>query len=143
MHHRFGPKAAITLGDNVNLSGLQVNLDRHKEWSRVFPLELAADARLLYDPNLHGVDWLAIRKQYEPLLGTRHHRCDLTYVIGRDDQRVDAACLTSAAAIIPSRPASPPGLLGAGYPRMKRPAMVPQSTRSSRAPRGMPSIARR
>ena len=35
-----------------------------------------------YDPNLHGVDWKAIRKKYEPLVDHVTHRADLTYIIG-------------------------------------------------------------
>src|SRR5262249_5476466 len=34
------------------------------------------------DPGMHGVDWLAVRKKYEPLVAHVNHRADLTYVIG-------------------------------------------------------------
>ena len=35
-----------------------------------------------YDPDMHGVDWPAMRKLYEPLVAHVNHRADLTYVIG-------------------------------------------------------------
>jgi tricorn protease len=35
-----------------------------------------------YDPNMHGVDWKAVRTKYEPLVAHVNHRADLTYIIG-------------------------------------------------------------
>ena len=35
-----------------------------------------------YVPNMHGVDWKAIRERYAPLVEHVHHRADLNYVIG-------------------------------------------------------------
>jgi tricorn protease len=35
-----------------------------------------------YDPNMHGVDWNAVKARYLPLAEAVNHRADLTYVIG-------------------------------------------------------------
>ena len=35
-----------------------------------------------YAPNMHGVDWKAMRDKYAPLLPYVNHRADLTYFIG-------------------------------------------------------------
>ncbi|MBW7990635.1 MAG: hypothetical protein FVQ84_11560 [Planctomycetes bacterium] len=31
-----------------------------------------------YVPNMHGVDWKAMRERYEPLVAHVNHRADLT-----------------------------------------------------------------
>lgn len=35
-----------------------------------------------YTPNMHGVDWEAMKLRYKPLAEAVNHRADLTYVIG-------------------------------------------------------------
>ena len=35
-----------------------------------------------YAPNMHGVDWDALRLRYKPLAAAVNHRADLTYIIG-------------------------------------------------------------
>ena len=39
-------------------------------------------ATFFYAPNMHGVDWDAVRVKYEPLVKYVNHRNDLTYIIG-------------------------------------------------------------
>lgn len=76
------PKGKLDIRDRLNLSGLQMMLDRRKEWNQIFYESWRQMRDFLYAPNLHGVDWLAVRKQYEALLPYVNHRNDLTYLIG-------------------------------------------------------------
>jgi len=66
----------------VDLGDVKVRLDRRAEWNQIYAECWRQMRDFVYDPNLHGVDWLAIRRRYEPLLAHVQHRADLTYVIG-------------------------------------------------------------
>src|SRR5437763_13281772 len=76
------PKAPIELKEPLNLSGLEVRLDRHAEWRQIFNECWRQMRDFFYDPNMHGVDWRAVREKYAPLVEHVNHRADLTYVIG-------------------------------------------------------------
>ena len=60
------PKGPIALGETLNLSGLEVTLDRRAEWKQMFHACWRQMRDFFYDPGLHGVDWVAVRKKYEP-----------------------------------------------------------------------------
>ncbi|HOY59256.1 MAG TPA: PDZ domain-containing protein, partial [Verrucomicrobiota bacterium] len=66
----------------VDLGDVKVRLDRRAEWNQIYAECWRQMRDFVYDPNLHGVDWLGIRRRYEPLLEHVQHRADLTYVIG-------------------------------------------------------------
>ena len=72
----------IAIGEPLNLSGLEVSLDRRAEWKQMFHECWRQMRDFFYDPTLHGVDWVAVRKKYEPLVEHVAHRADLTYIIG-------------------------------------------------------------
>lgn len=76
------PKGPIAAGGDLKLDGLEVKLDRHAEWKQIFGESWRQMRDFFYDPNLHGVDWVAMRKKYEPLVAHANHRADLTYIIG-------------------------------------------------------------
>lgn len=71
-----------TKDKTLDLGDLKVRLDRRAEWNQIFAECWRQMRDFVYDPNLHGVDWPAMRKRYEPLLAHVQHRADLTYVIG-------------------------------------------------------------
>lgn len=76
------PKAKIDLKDKLDLSGMEVKLDRRQEWTQIYNECWRQMRQFFYAPNMHGVDWEAMRKKYEPLLPYVNHRADLTYIIG-------------------------------------------------------------
>ncbi len=76
------PKGALSLSEPLSLSGLQVQLDRRAEWRQIFHESWRQMRDFFYDPNLHGVDWKAVRARYEPLVEHVAHRADLTYILG-------------------------------------------------------------
>ena len=61
---------------------MEVQLDRQAEWQQIFNECWRQMRDFFYDPDLHGVDWTAMRKKYEPLVEHVKHRADLTYIIG-------------------------------------------------------------
>jgi tricorn protease len=76
------PKAALSLPGALNLSGMQVQLDRRQEWKQIFNECWRQMRDFFYDPGLHGVDWKAMKARYAPLVEHVNHRADLTYVLG-------------------------------------------------------------
>lgn len=76
------PAGPIKIEDKLNLSGLEMWLDRKAEWAQIFDECWRQMKDFFYAPNMHGVDWEKVRAQYEPLARAVNHRADLTYVIG-------------------------------------------------------------
>src|SRR6185436_3263306 len=80
-----------------------------------------------YAPNMHGVDWTAMRKRYEPLLAHVQHRADLTYLIGEMIGELNVGHTYVGGGDYPKPERVPLGLLGAqierhpsGYYRITR-----------------------
>jgi tricorn protease len=107
----------IAIGEALNLSGLEVMLDRHAEWKQMFHACWRQMRDFFYDPNLHGVDWVAVRKKYEPLVDHVAHRADLTYVIGEMISELNAGHAYIGGGELPEVRKVQQGLLGAEYRR--------------------------
>lgn len=76
------PKGRFEMKDTLDLSEMEVQLDRRAEWRQIFNECWRQMRDFFHVPNMHGVDWAAMRARYEPLLAFVNHRADLTYVIG-------------------------------------------------------------
>lgn len=76
------PTAPVKIEEKLNLSDLEVWLDRKAEWAQIFEESWRQMKDFFYAPNMHGVDWEKVKTQYEPLAKAINHRADLTYVIG-------------------------------------------------------------
>ena len=76
------PTAKIDLKDKLNLASLEMRLDHHAEWTQIYNESWRQMRDYFYAPNMHGVDWPAMRAKYAALLPAVQHRNDLTYVIG-------------------------------------------------------------
>src|SRR5258708_28910269 len=75
------PRGGVSFA-NLNLSGLQVRLDRQAEWQQIFNECWRQMRDFFYDPHMHGIDWKAMRQRYAPLVKHVNHRADLSYIIG-------------------------------------------------------------
>lgn len=64
------------------LSGLRYVTDLRAEWRQIFDESWRQMRDYFYDPNMHGVDWKAVREKYAALVPFVSHRNDLTYLIG-------------------------------------------------------------
>ena len=76
------PKSKIELKESLNLSAIEVQLDRKLEWRQIYNEAWRQMREFFYAPNLHGVNWEEVRKKYEPLVAHVNHRADLTYILG-------------------------------------------------------------
>ncbi|HEV7404395.1 MAG TPA: PDZ domain-containing protein [Chthoniobacteraceae bacterium] len=67
---------------SLALGGLEIALDPMAEWRQLFVDAWRLERDYFYDPQMHGVDWLGMRRRYEKLLGDCVTRSDVNYVIG-------------------------------------------------------------
>jgi tricorn protease len=74
-------KADQKLEDMVSTSGMNKQLDPREEWLQIFTEAWRIQRDFFYDPNMHGVDWNGVRKQYEAMLEDCASREDVSYVI--------------------------------------------------------------
>lgn len=121
------PKATVDLTTKVDVSGLQMHLDRRAEWNQVFHESWRQMKDFFYDPNMHNVDWAAVRDSYEPWIAGIHSRADLSYILGEMIGELNAGHAYVGGGDIPSAPRTPMGLLGAdlvrdrsGYVQIKK-----------------------
>jgi tricorn protease len=106
------PKAPFDF-KNLDLSGLEVRLDKQAEWKQIFNESWRQMRDFFYDPGMHGTDWPAIRRKYEVLLPHVRHRYDLTYVIGEMISELNVGHAYVGGGDAPAVPKVQTGLLGA------------------------------
>ncbi|HPW18500.1 MAG TPA: PDZ domain-containing protein [Candidatus Aminicenantes bacterium] len=111
------PKAPVKLEARLDLSGMEVALDRRQEWGQIYEECWRQMKQFFYAPNMHGVDWEALRLRYEPLAAAVNHRADLTYVIGELIGELSAGHTYVGGGDMPSPPKVGVGMLGAGLSR--------------------------
>jgi tricorn protease len=76
------PKSKIEMKETLDLSDMEVHLDKKEQWRQIFNECWRQMREFFYVPNMHGVDWVAMRERYGPLVAHVTHRADLTYIIG-------------------------------------------------------------
>jgi tricorn protease len=112
------PGGKLDLGDKkLSLADLKVTLDRRAEWNQIYAECWRQMRDFMFDPNLHGVDWPAMRKRYEPLLAHVRHRADLTFLIGELIGELNIGHAYVGGGDYPKPERVPLGLLGAKLSR--------------------------
>jgi tricorn protease len=76
-----GAKADQKMEDMVPTAGMTADIDPREEWRQMFNEAWRIERDYFYVPNMHGVDWKAVRKQYAAMLDDCACREDLSYVI--------------------------------------------------------------
>ena len=76
------PHGPVSIGEALDLSGMEMRLDRHQEWMQIYNECWRQMRDFFFDPNMHGVDWKAMHDKYAVLVPYVNHRADLTYIIG-------------------------------------------------------------
>ena len=71
-----------TIKDPIDLSGLKMTIDPRVEWHQIFNDVWRFQRDFFYDKNMHGLDWEAIKKKYEPLVDYAASRYDLNIILG-------------------------------------------------------------
>jgi len=113
------PTAPIKIEEKLDLSNMEMKLDRKAEWAQIFEECWRQMKDFFYDPNMHGADWEKVKKQYEPLAKAVNHRADLTYVIGEMIGELNAGHTYVGGGDLPQVKRINVGMLGAQLERDK------------------------
>ena len=68
--------------DKLPLSQMEMTINPKEEWKQIFTDAWRLERDYFYDPNMHGVDWEAMREKYSKLLDDVVTRSDLNFVLG-------------------------------------------------------------
>ena len=66
----------------LDLSDMELRVEPMVEWRQMYVDGWRILRDWFYDPNMHGMDWPAIRDKYAPLVDHVAHRADLDYIFG-------------------------------------------------------------
>jgi tricorn protease len=107
------PSGPVKISEPMDLSGMKVYVDLKEEWAQMFDESWRHMRDFFYAPNMHGVDWEAMRDKYGVLIPYVAHRSDLAYIIGEmvGELSVGHAYVNNGERPMPER--IPMGLLGA------------------------------
>ncbi|MGE5741158.1 MAG: PDZ domain-containing protein, partial [Candidatus Aminicenantes bacterium RBG_16_66_30] len=111
------PKAPIRLATKLDLSGMEVALDRRQEWDQIYEECWRQMKEFFYAPNMHGGDWATRGARYKTLAASVNHRADLTYVIGELIGELSAGHTYVGGGDMPMAPKVKVGMLGARLER--------------------------
>ncbi|MDZ7291454.1 MAG: PDZ domain-containing protein, partial [candidate division KSB1 bacterium] len=111
------PKAKIEIKEKLNLSAMEMRLNRHEEWRQIFNECWRQMRDFFYDPNMHGVNWPAQREKYGALVPYVNHRNDLTFLLGEMVSELNVGHTYVGGGDRPSARRINTGLLGAELER--------------------------
>jgi tricorn protease len=112
------PKDKLETKDHeIKMDGLEMQLDRHAEWTQIYNEAWRQMRDFFYAPNMNGVDWKAMRDKYAALVPYVNHRNDLTYLIGELIAELNNGHAYVAGGERPETPRIKLGLLGAQLSR--------------------------
>ena len=99
----------------LDLSKMELRIDPPVEWSQIYHDGWRIMRDWFYDPNMHGVDWQAMRERYAVLLPHVAHRADLDYVLGELIGELNAGHTYVAEGEMPAVERVPVGMLGCRF----------------------------
>jgi tricorn protease len=111
------PKGPIKVEEKLDLSQMEVVLDLRAEWDQIFEESWRQMKYFFYAPNMHGVDWEAMKLRYRPLAQAVNHRADLTYIIGELIGELNTGHTYVGGGEVPVPPKVKVGMLGAQFER--------------------------
>ena len=111
------PKSPIKIEEKLDLSQMEVTLNLRAEWDQIFEECWRQMKYFFYAPNMHGVDWEAMRLRYRPLAQSVNHRADLTYIIGELIGELSSGHTYVGGGEMPTPPKVKVGMLGAQFER--------------------------
>lgn len=76
------PKENQRMDKRLATDRLEATIDPVAEWRQIFNDAWRLQRDYFYDPNLHGVDWTAMRERYGRLLEDAVTRWDVNYILG-------------------------------------------------------------
>ena len=94
---------------------LRAYIDPREEFKQIFNEGWRNERNNLYVKNMHGSDWPAMKKMYEPLLSSVMHRADLNYLMDMMGAEIAIGHSYVRGGDMPDVPNATGGLLGADF----------------------------
>ncbi|MEJ2720542.1 MAG: S41 family peptidase, partial [bacterium] len=69
-------------GEALDLSDLKMQYDPRAEWAQIFNEAWRMERDFYYEPNMHGIDWDAMKVKYGRLVPFASCRQDMRFIIG-------------------------------------------------------------
>ncbi|MFZ0389900.1 MAG: PDZ domain-containing protein, partial [Calditrichia bacterium] len=111
------PKSLVEIKEPLDLSNMDVKLNREAEWQQIFEESWRQMREFFYAPNMHGVDWQQIKEKYRPLVAHVKHRADLNYILGEMIGELNVGHAYVGGGDVPKIDRVKTGLLGAELER--------------------------
>ena len=70
------------LEKKMPIAEMEMKINSREEWHQIFNIAGDFERDFFYDPNMHGVDWNAMRARYGKLVHYAITRWDLNYILG-------------------------------------------------------------
>src|SRR5207248_3013997 len=75
-------KPAQKVERQLATADLETTVDPRAEWKQIFTDAWRMERDYFYDPNMHGVDWPAMRRHYGALVEQASTREDVNWILG-------------------------------------------------------------
>lgn len=111
------PTSKLDLTKAVDLSNMKWMVNKKEEWEQIYNESWRQMRDFFYAPNMHGVDWKAMREKYAVMLPYVNHRMDLTYLIGELIGELNVGHAYTGGGDVPKVERIKLGLLGAKITR--------------------------
>lgn len=108
-------KADQKLEKPLRTDEMEMVVDPRAEWRQLFADAWRLERDYFYDPNLHGVDWPAMREHYGRLLEDAVTRWDVNFVIGELIAELNASHTYRGGGDVEEEPRRGVGLLGVDW----------------------------
>ena len=109
------PAPAQKLENPVSSNNLLMTVNPRHEWKQIFTDAWRVQRDFFYDPNMHGVDWKAMRDHYETLLNYCSSREDLSFIISEMISELNVGHAYYFGGETESEPSLSVGLLGVDF----------------------------
>jgi len=101
--------------DPIPLERVKVRIEPRTEWTQIYQDGWRVMRDWFYDPNMHGVDWDAMRDKYRPLVDAVAHRDDLDFLLGELIGELNCGHTYVTSGDVERVPRVPVGVLGCEF----------------------------
>jgi tricorn protease len=108
-------KADQKAEDSLSLDGMEALIDPRAEWRQIFNDAWRIQRDYFYVENMHGVDWEAVREQYEVMLDDAVSRGDVSYVISEMISELNVGHAYYGGGDVEDQPSRSVGMLGVDF----------------------------
>jgi tricorn protease-like protein/C-terminal processing protease CtpA/Prc len=107
--------SAGATGKPVITAGMETPINPRDEWKQMLIEAWRIERDFFYDPTMHGVDWPAVRTQYEAMLADAASREDLSYIISEMISELNVGHAYYFGGDVEGEPSVSVGLLGVDW----------------------------